>query len=48
MAEYQHPKWWLALCARWGQDPDDPDAFCTTPPERLKALVAEAKAEHGE
>lgn len=44
----QYPRWWAMLCARFGQHPGDPDAFCTTSPALLRQLVAEAKAEYGE
>lgn len=32
---------WQAFCDRWGQDPDDPDAFFFWPPGRLAAEFRE-------
>lgn len=43
-----HPRWWVELCARHGQEPWDPDAFCFWRPADVQRVVAAAKAEFGE
>jgi hypothetical protein len=35
------PEQWAAFCERHGEDPEDPDAFCVTPPNRLRRMMAE-------
>jgi hypothetical protein len=32
---------WEQFCEHHGQDPDDPDAFRATPPNRLRRMMAE-------
>jgi hypothetical protein len=38
------PDLWAAFCEHHGQDPDDPDAFGVTPPNRLRRMMAEFRA----
>lgn len=33
--------WWRPLCERFGQDPDDPDAFCTMPHDEFLRYARE-------
>lgn len=43
-----HPRWWVELCARHGQEAWDPDAFWPWQADELRRLVADAKAEFGD
>jgi hypothetical protein len=38
-----HEAWWWALCRRWGQCPNDPDAFWQLDAARLRRETALAK-----
>lgn len=38
-----HEPWWLAMCGRWQQCPDDPDAFWNMDRDRYRIEEREAK-----